>query len=577
MISRRYGNFRGVDFANNEVLLSRSPYSKNMWKNNGVLETRPGMTLKAEFGLQLFGLFFYDITSGGTTTTHVLFHVGTKLYKWNNYPNTPNMSGADVTELYSGLNPRESYGFVWNNIFFFKDGINYLEYNGSTIAAVVGTIPLTSTGRTPAGATTDSTTYQDVNLLQAKRKNGFVGDGTSKDYYLDTTNIDAAALSVTVNGIAKIETTDFTVNRTNGIVSFITAPSVPSTDGTSNVFITYSKTVSGYEDRIKKCTLAVEFDHRMFFSGNQDYPNTLFHSELDDPRYIRDTAYYTEGLNLAPIKALVPGNDCLWVFKWENQANTTVFCHTPTLDYTYGKIYPSTHSNIATGCIATGINFNDDIVFVSKNGLEAISGDINSEKLLAHRSSLVDPKMTVETNYENMKLVEHKGYLFCLVNGKIYLADSRQVFTNELTGEMEYEWYYFELPNTITYIKDINGTLYLGNASGKLYTLSGTTDNGTAISSVWTTPKDNFGSDSIMKTTNKKGGVADVKVAGSITVKAISDATTQTIGTYTTEKGYIVYKIKTKKWKNIQLEFSGSNIGINAISLEAFAGAYIKE
>ena len=33
-----------------------------------------------------------------------------------------------------------------------------------------------------------------------------------------------------------------------------------------------------------------------------------------------------------------------------------------SIDDEYGKIYPSAHSSITTGCIGKAINFNDDIV-----------------------------------------------------------------------------------------------------------------------------------------------------------------------------------------------------------------------
>ncbi len=479
-MQRQYSNFRGVDFLNDNVALYRSPNSVNMWKNNGKIETRPGVGLLGEFGLQIFGLFFFDVED----TLQVLVHIGTKLYKWNNYPNKPIMSGeeATVTDLFTGMNPRESQSFIWNNILFIKDGINYLEYDGVEVKSIVGTIPITSRSRTPIGEViTDDNdlVYQDVNLLQPKRKNAFVADGTSKDYYLDTKGLDSSSIYImtaVVNGLTKVETIDFTVDRVNGIVTFNEAPNKPLQDGESNVIITLSKTISGYADRIKKCTILQEFDKRIFFSGNQDYPNTLFHSELEDPRYIRDTAYYQEGLDLAPINTIIGGNDSLWVLKEPNQANSSVFYHTPTIDYTYGKIYPSQQANISTGCISTGVNFSDDIVFFSNLGMEAINGQINSEKLLAHRSSLVDPKLINEINYNKLKLVEYKGYLMCLVNSKMFLADGRQVFTNELTGEIEYEWYYWELPNSITYIKEYKNNLFMGNTLGELFSLHGDKD-----------------------------------------------------------------------------------------------------
>lgn len=60
IITRKYSNFRGVDFSNNEVASSRSPLALNMWKNykdSECIETRPGMELLGEFGNKIFGLF----------------------------------------------------------------------------------------------------------------------------------------------------------------------------------------------------------------------------------------------------------------------------------------------------------------------------------------------------------------------------------------------------------------------------------------------------------------------------------------------------------------------------------------
>ena len=345
MNHRNYTNFRGVDFANEKVELYRSPNAINMWKNyknseGQVLETRPGITLLGQLGLTVYGLFFFDINNNGVVTTQRIVHAGTKLYLW----------GDTLTELFTGMNLRESQSFVFNNILFIKDGLNYLEYDGVEVKEVVGTIPTTSIGRTPLGETSGTDlVYQDVNLLSPYRKNTFIADGTTT-YYLDSQNIESA--TVKVNGISLVELTDFTVDTAKGIVNFVVAPTKPDTDGVSNVEITYKKEIQGHKDRIFKSTILTSFDKRIFFAGNQDYPNTLFHSELEDPRYVRDTAYYQEGLDLAPIKALIGGNDVLWVIK-EN----THFYHTPTIDSTYGKIYPSQQSNITLGCVSTGINF----------------------------------------------------------------------------------------------------------------------------------------------------------------------------------------------------------------------------
>lgn len=579
LITRRYQNFRGVDFSNSDVQSYRSPLSINMWKNyedsNGTcIETRPGMKLLDTFGNQIFGLFFYKILN----TTQVLIHVGTKLVRWDNYPTTP----ATTTDIYNGLNPAPSKSFVYNNIFFLKDGINYIEYNGTTAQDVVPTIPITSIGKKPTGEIYNDnydTVYQPVNVLTPKRKNGFVADGTSTEYHLDTPDLDPAStfiLTATVNGVEKVETLDFSVDRENGVVTFFTAPEAPLEDGESNVFITFSKTGQDYVERIKKCTLLCEFDNRIFFSGNQNYPNAIFHSELNDPRYIRDTAYYEDGLDLAPIKAIIPGNNALWVIKEINQNTTGIYYHTPTIDAKEGRIYPGVNGNINVGCVSTGINFNDDIVFFSKSGLEGINGNMYSEQLIAHRSSLVDSKMLSETDYTNVKLCEYKGYLLCLIGSHVYLADSRQKFQNN-TNEIEYEWYYWELANNINYITEYQGNLFLGNEDGELYQFDLESDE--EVSSCWTTSKDDFGYEAYIKTTNKRGGVATLKKMNNdaIKVSTIVDGDVREKNTYADTKGYIAYRIKDKKFKEIQLKFSSDKpFGLFSCTLQGFVAGYIK-
>ena len=702
-VSRKYGNFRGVDFSNSEVNLYRSPDSVNMWKNyddGEGIETRPGMTLLGEFGSRIFGLFFYRIQN----SLRVIVHAGTKLYEWTNYPESP----VEKTELFSGMNTADSQSFVFNSVLFIKDGINYIEYDGTTCQSVVGTIPITRLGTTPEGKQYRDDVdyvYQDVNCLTNLRKNGFVADGTSQDYYLDSPNLDSASVYImkaTVDGVEKIESVDFTVDRTNGIVHFNTAPEKPIEDGDSNVIITYSKTNTENLNKIKHSTILTEFDNRIFFSGNPDYPNVVFHTELEDPRYVSDATYSTVGLDLAPVKALIPGNDVLWVFKETIQNNSNVYYLTPTIDYKVGKIYPSVVGNISTGCVSTGVNFNDDICFFSVKGLEAIGKNLGNDQILDHRSSLVDSRLISDINYKDVKLAEYRGYLMCLVGSKIFLADSRALY-EKTSGKPEYEWFYWELPNNIDYMTEYQNDLYLANENGEIYILEGTDDDtsekrpgknlfhydsfteegwytdipnfinetgtytlsinneeltgnwavwfvdsnkskvgdwikpqsavstpstftvtqaqieapyirilpnasglhslndyliqvekGTEateyepyeeipvvldIQSKWTTPKDTLGYDSYRKITNKRGGTASVKTMNndSITLKTKTELRNNTIGTYDDTKGYIVYRIKEKKFKWIQLEFSSNKpFGLFSCTLETFIGGYVK-
>lgn len=567
-ILRNYNNFRGVDYTNYELSLYRSPDSKNMWKNYKSLgkgiETRPDIEVFMNLSNTIFGLFFYTIAQ----IDHMIIHCGVSLIDYNT------STGVSTTIKASGMNPRRSQAFVYQNLLYIKDGINYLVYDGETIEEVEGYIPTTSISRKPDGA---GTIFEKVNMLSKYRRNTFCGDGKTKIYNCDVPLFTSSIVEVYINDVK--QTSGFTANATTGTVTFTTAPEEPLTDGEDNVAIIFEKTVPGYADRINKCTLLAVFDDRVFFSGNQDYPNVLWHCGLDNPTYIPDDDRYNEGLDLSPVKALVPGNNALWVFKEPSQANTTVFYHTPSPTHVNDilvNVYPCQHSSISTGCVATGINFNDDIVFFSDRGMEGITGDVTTEQVIAHRSTLVDPRLITETNYKNMLLQEWEGYLLVIIDNHIYLADSRCLYANQ--NHNEYEWFYWELDKNIqaTAVKD--GVLYLCSTAVKgqsaIYTL---TKTDTDIEAYWTTCMDGCGYPQMQKITNKRGCTIDM-TGEKLKVEVRTDNEEyETIDTFTNTKDYIIPRIKKKKWKDIQLKLSSNKpFGLERIYLEVYVGSYIK-
>lgn len=558
LITRIYNNFRGVDFTDKNVVLQRSPDALNMWKNYRKLgksiQTRPAMELFKQMDNSVYGLFFYTIN----TVEHMIIHCGVSLYDYN-------MSTEEIKTIKSkGMNPRRSESFIFNNIFYIKDGINYLEYDGETCKELEGYIPTTTNSRAPLGG---GTMLEDYNMLTGYRKNSFCADGENKEYHLDSREIEAGKTKAWINGV---ETTDFTVDTTNGIVTFNVIPEKPLTDGQDNVVIQFCKTISGDREKILKCNLLCVFDNRVFFGGNQDYPNTIFHTSLNNPRYVSSTDYYNEGLDMSPVRSMVVGNNALWVFKEPSQANTSIYYHNPAT-YEDGKAYPSIHSSISTGCVAKAINFNDDIVFFSDRGMEGINGDVTTEQVVAHRSTLVDSKLLEETNYKNLILQEWEGYLLVIIDNKVYLADSRAMYTN--VSHNEYEWFYWELEKNITFATVKDNILYLCSNDG-IYTL--TKENG-EIDSYWTTCLDDFGSPSMQKTTNKRGCLLEVESNILNVYTKIDNGEFELINRFNETKGYVVPRIKKKKWKDIQLKIaSDTPFKLSMCTLQSFIGGYVK-
>ena len=191
--------------------------------------------------------------------------------------------------------------------------------------------------------------------------------------------------------------------------------------------------------------------------------------------------------------------------------------------------------------------------------------------MVAHRSSLVDSKLLKEINYKNMILQEWEGYLLVIIDNHVYLANGNSMFTNE--NHNEYEWFYWEFEQNISFAIVKDNILYLCS-NNAIYTL---TKKETNIKAYWTTCKDDFGNPHMQKTTNKRGCVADLEGEELAVSVKIDNANFEIIDNYTNVKGYIVPRIKKKKWKDIQVRFS-SNKPFNLLSctLQSYVGSYAK-
>ena len=554
LITRKYQNFRGVDFSNrkDEVSLYRSPDALNMWKNyknskGRCVESRPDIELVKEFADTIFGLFFYTYNN----STHRIVHAGTKLYD-------------NDKVIYTNMAQKKSKAFVYDKSFYIKDGNNYYVYDGTTVKEVEGFIPTTTISRSPNGG---GTIYQDVNLLTGVRKNSFVADGASKEYIVDSESFDSDyKVRAWVNGK---EVTDFTTTPSTGKITFGTAPAEPDTVGQDNVIIQFRKTVAGYRDKIDKCTLLEVFDNRVFFAGNPDYPNMVWHSSLEDPSYCSDLDYYPDGTDTSKVKALISGNNALWVV-----TDNSAYYHIPTVDDEYGKIYPSTHSSINIGAVSTGTNFLDDIVFFSERGLEGMTSDVTTEQFVKHRSTCVDNKLLNESNYKNVQLEEWEGYLLAIVDNHIYLADSRELMT--YNDHKEYEWWLWQFDVNIRGSRVDNGKLYL-YSDNKIYSLTNTKED-REVEAYFCTIDDEYTYPQYMKISNKKGFTVDVNGSEVSVYVKTDNSNYEFVKKFKPTKGYIVPRVKKKKWKSISLKFySKKPFELYSATLESYVGSYLKK
>lgn len=517
-----YGQFKGVDFSTDPSLVdkSRSPYAVNMVADTGGMpEKRMGWRTISTIESPVNGLFVAVIQQN----THFIAHGGTKIYEW-----FPNENKSPVVLKENVTNNRSVAQNMGEKLWILTGG-DYLVFDGETVKDVseIAYIPTTVIGAAPAGG---GEVFENPNLLQPKRKNEFIPDGTSKDYYLDSTDIDDTPVTATVKGVEKTENTDFTVNREDGIVTFNTAPEKPIVGQEGEVIITFSKTVSGYSDRAKKCrimtTYGVGTSDRLIISGNKEFQNRDWTSGLNDPSYFPDLGYNVVGVEATAIMGYRRIGEYLAIIKEDNGQDSTVFLRSASVR-TDGEVIFQTKQSIAgVGAVAIhGFgNILDEQLFLSGTGVYAITTNVlTAERIVQNRSFFVDPQLTMEPDLETAEAVSWNGmYLIC-VNSHVYLLDGRQnkSYKAKSQGDYVYECYYWENVPSVCWLNHKSGateTLYFGTEEGKICrfnsdidTMQRYSDDGQPIVAIWSTKADDDDDITLLKTMIKKGNSVTIK------------------------------------------------------------------
>lgn len=207
--------------------------------------------------------------AGNLKGAKILAVVNSKLY--NVISGTPELIGS-----FGGDYPTTT--FFFGNKLYFLNGVEYKVYDGTTFSDVAPYVPLVVTGATPNLSA--STTNEKINLLTGKKKIQYVADGTTA-YKLPESNISADVLIVKVDGVLKVEVTDFTVNRTDGTFEFKTAPVAKSF-----VEAQWNKTSTDNENLVKNNRFAtiygVSNDTTVFMWGNVNKRNRRIFSGIGD-------------------------------------------------------------------------------------------------------------------------------------------------------------------------------------------------------------------------------------------------------------------------------------------------------
>ena len=510
-----YSKFKGVDKASDPTNIdnSRSPYAPNLISDtDGFPEKRPGWRTLCQVEAPVNGIFWAMLKDTG----YFLIHGGTRLYRWD--------GSGDPVQLKTGVTSHRSSGFVFQDKFYLLTGGEYLVFDGNSVQDVADSayVPLILIGRQPSGG---GTVFESVNLLQPKRRVGFLPDGTSTVYQLPSVGID----SVDQVEIGSAVTTAYTVNLAAGTVTFETAPKKPEDDGGTAgqdwVHITYSVTTAGYADRIRKCTISTTYGYgntdRVVVSGNPDSRNTDWISGLNDPSYFPDLGYSNVGVSSTAIMGYARVGEYQAIIKEDNEQDNTIFFRSAALS---GEevVFPLKQAIVGIGMAAPGTvaTVDDEPLFLSRSGVYAItSNNLTAERTVQNRSWFVDNVLRAEPGLSQATACSWNNQYILCVNGNAYVLDGNQdkSYKDRANGDFVYECYTWTNIPAVCFLPRAD-ELFFGTAAGKvckfntdIQGMDRYSDDGAAIDAQWATKADDDGDFMRYKTLIKQGGGVQLK------------------------------------------------------------------
>lgn len=559
----------------------------------------------------------------------------------------PTLATEDKVSLV--MNDRKSRSFTIGETLFIMDGKNFLEVkmeNGSIVcSSVVDAPPPTSATAEQYGKSYIPTrfinvgdynsdkgsgeeyeqrnlcgkyckcTYTDGRQFPIKEKNIDTDNGLIiVELYggvhlnqVDPDSEDIGWIIYTDNGVKYILLT----KNASEILEKWALHTPPDGEPYVTVLFEYSD-VQEARRYVETSTITCTFDNRIFLSGIHDSPKLVHYSKPfsspTDPIFFGEDDRSIVGMGSTdPITALMPVANTLMVLGSGDGNKGSISFLTPvqTGNDVVAKAYTEEHGLFGTGCVGAYANFYDDPVFLSKRGLDAI-GTLSTrlERAVEHRSSLVDSYLA-NADLDNAFIAEWGGYLLVFVNGAVFMADSRQRYTDSI-GIVQYEWYYLDgigvydgqeldaegimqggefKPASCAY--STGDDLYFGTKNGVVckfnfdkrdeygeIPINYYTFDGRTIKSGCATKMDNCGIPHLTKSTVKKSLVIKTKTLGGSVIKvkvrtnrdpfnqvtkiastpfSFEDLSFEDLSFETSESSVFAVKEKQKKWIEKQL------------------------
>ncbi len=469
---------------------NQSPDLLNLWYKDKALSKRDGQTLIVEQD------DVYKISGEYNGARAV--HAGLALYKWD----------TTLTQIKTGINGSAGTFVEFGDKLYYMDGAEIWQISSDyDVTAVDPYEPVVMINCLPD--LSESTDNESFNLIGAGFCVHYHGDGTSTEYKLPLSGLDADTVLAVVDAADLTENTDFTVNRTTGIVTFNSAPA----EGTNNVWITAFKD-DGTKTWITGCTIAVPFGgessgvdggSRVFVMGNAGHPLNYWRSDLGlnqsyGMRYFPDTSEELLDQNSEAITAAAKMEGELIIFK-----TSSIFA----VGYSFDGVdvfYPVRECHSSIGCDMPGsLQLVDNkLVFCnSKKGVHMLISSTNKlENTVKPLSANINSMLLSESGLSRACSTDFERYYWLKAGSRVYLWDYEQTpYTNYADYEKAQRrlaWYVFDGIEANDFCVD-NGLCY-ASQSGIVKFTKNKNDFGNAYDAYYYSKAFDLGAPNIKKT-----------------------------------------------------------------------------
>jgi len=430
-------------------------------------------------GTGLFG----NISSGSVSASAAISGIGILAKVSSSFiSGIATLTGTYARRIYTGLSDIKVNFFEFGNKLYIQNGEKYLVYDGSTCKEVEGYRPKVAITTPPAGG---GTLFEQINVLTGAKHQTFSPDGTATVYQLAETAITSVDF-VKINDVLKTVGTDYTVNLTDGKVTFTTPP----LGGTpNNVDIGWTKG-TGQRSLIENCRFAMSYsgqtDTRVFFWGNRNFKNRRFWSGLADgvpsAEYFEANSYDDLGSGQYAITDI------------KHQYSTQkIYLENSTMYSYYASETDSLGNVMATFPV---FDLNDSVGNVAENQVQLI----NNNPLTIYKGIR---EWYLSAKYSNTYTETNERIISQRIQGDLDGIDLTTVITYDWQEKKEYwlclpttgivwvynylndTWYKFDNIYASCFLV-INKEMYFGTG-GKIEKFEGSlrNDNGVAISDIW--------------------------------------------------------------------------------------------